>query len=119
MSIHYEWVCEVVDAYGDREDLLFADSFADAMRYASHPLDAGYTYEIALWRKQYAQFDEGDLRETQYAYLETASGECWIGTGTITVAGARMPAEFDGAARIPKKFSDEVRKYIDSRNNLG
>lgn len=111
MSIHFEWVCELVDAYGDREELLFADSFADAMRYASHQLDAGYTYEIALWRKQYAQFDEGDLRETQYAYLETATGECWVSDGTTSARGAAMPAEFDCGARMPKKFMAEVAAY--------
>ncbi len=48
MTICYEWVCEVVDKYGDRDDLLFADSFADAMRHAGYALDENYTYEIAL-----------------------------------------------------------------------
>ena len=114
MSLQNEWVCEVVDQYGDRDDLLFADSFADAMRYAGHAPDVGYTYEIALWRKRYAPHDEGDLRETQYAYFENASGKCWVGNGTINIAGGRMPAEFDGGARMPKKFIDEVRKYVDT-----
>ena len=114
MTICYEWVCEVVDKHGDRDDLLFADSFADAMRYAGHAPDVGYTYEIALWRKQYAPHDECDLRETQYAYLETAASECWVSNGTASVAGVQLPAEFDGGARMPKKFIDEVRKYVDT-----
>ena len=114
MTICYEWVCEVCSEHGDREELLFADSFADAMRYASHAPDAGYTYEIALWRKQYAPHDEGDLRETQYAYLETATiHECWVGNGTTSIAGARMPETFDGGAKMPKRFLQEVQKYVD------
>ena len=119
MTICYEWVCEVVDKYGDRDDLLFADSFADAIRYASHKPNAGYIYEIALWRKQYAPHDEGDLRETQYAYLETATGKCWVSNGTASVAGVQLPAKFDGGARMLKKFIDEVRKYVDTHNNIG
>ena len=119
MTICYEWVCEVVDEHGDRDDLFFADSFADAIRYASHKPNAGYIYEIALWRKQYAPHDEGDLRETQYAYLETVTGKCWVSNGTASVAGVQLPAEFDGGARMPKKFIDEVRKYVDTHNNIG
>ena len=114
MTICYEWVCEVVDEHGDRDDLLFADSFADAMRHAGYALDENYTYEIALWRKRYAPRDEGDLRETQYAYLETATGKCWVSNGTTSIAGVQLPAEFDGGARMPKKFIDEVRKYVDT-----
>jgi len=116
--IVYEWCCEMVRLKtGDREDLNHQDTFADALRVADGAPAKGYGYEIALWRLRYAPEPEvygWDLIDTEYAYLETATGECWVGNGSTSVVGARMPVTFDGGANVPKRFLREVQKHIDA-----
>lgn len=123
MPIRYEWVCEVVDLEsGDREDLYFADSLSDAMNHAKHAPAKGYAYEIALWRHCYTPQPEiygWNLLETQYAYLTAPSGECWVINGLTSTNGVYMPLDFDGNSRVPKKFINEVRKYVDTHDNIG
>lgn len=77
-STTYEWVAEKLDEHGDIEDCFYVESREEAERIGG---------EIALCRRVHYVID-GDEKDRQYAYLE----------------GGKLPEEFDGGARVPKRF---------------
>ena len=97
--VGYEWVIEAVDEYGDIQSITHADILSKAFEYKDFFHTEGWErVEIGLVR------DVGDdidgLQNRQWAYLEDD----------------KLPATFDGGAKIPKRFLEEVSKKCgDSR----
>lgn len=91
--INYEWAVESVDEHGDIFDVCHWDTRAEAERWAQdvQPVRDGEHNRIVLVRDavEYVDGDEDGLVDRQWAYLDE-NGD--------------LPEEFDGGARVPKRF---------------
>jgi len=101
MSICYEWCVETIDAqHDDVEDLHHFDTFVEARTFLREKLAElmhgevpfKHRYDLCLIRKQYEVDDPGSMIDQQWAYV---------------IDGA-LEAEFDGGAKVPKKYLNEV-----------
>lgn len=85
-EVHYEWVAEPTDEFGDIIDPLFGDTFADVVKFAE-----GYechATNFALVRNAGTEAD--GLEERGYAYLDETD---------------HLPEYFDCGHKVPKKFA--------------
>lgn len=88
--VFYEWAVDVVeDKHRDIEHIYHSDNLKDIAAWLTQPLDNGFHYEVCLIRDQYNNEDPGQLDDRQWAYIEN---------------GKFVDGEFDGGAKIPKKF---------------
>lgn len=91
--ITYEWIAEGIDQHGDVDDIHFASSYADAVASAAN-LAADYaSADVGIVRRVHDW--TGELVSEQWAYVQ--DGE--------------LETEFDGGAKVPKKFIAEFRKF--------
>lgn len=95
MSVRYEWCIETVadDEVQDIIDLDHRDKFSQVKWALSEDAETGCFYRIALIRDQFSTDDPNDLIDRQWAYVEN-----W-----------KLPAEFDGGAKVPQRFHRECR----------
>lgn len=89
----YEWLAEGISQSEDVEELVYADSFARAVDAAKGLLGEYPRSDIGLERRVYDW--TGDLIDRQYAY----------------VYDGELEAEFDGGAKVPKRFMDEFSSF--------
>lgn len=90
MAISYEWIVEEVDCHGDVQETSALNSLAEAKRQMESTPMEGTHYSLGLTRNSGNQ-DEGIL-DRQWAYIENGI----------------LPKEFDGGAKVPKRFFNEV-----------
>lgn len=94
MSVTYEWVIEEVDADGDIINVDHTDTLADALKRMQYPVDDSNHNQLGLVRDTWSKDDPGNLEDRQWAYVEDG----------------KLPAEFDGGAKVPKRFHAEINK---------
>lgn len=90
MAISYEWDVETIGSHGDIIEHFFQDSYADCVEFAS---DAEEKTAIVLVRDVHES--DGALVDRQWAYVESG----------------KIPDEFSGGAKVPKRFRREVEKH--------
>lgn len=88
LQVSYEWAIETVDEHDDIIDVDHADTLAEAR----HRLDSNQRQQIALVRDTGSDLE--GLCDRQWAYLENG----------------KLPEAFDGGAKIPKRFFDEIKR---------
>lgn len=109
--VTYEWCCELTDADDDAVDLIYASTFADAMRHTERPADDGYHYCVALHRNK----DADGYRVTTCAYVVTERGDYWRGVGDTRNGVSLEPTcgiDGDHETATPVRFVDEVRRAL-------
>jgi hypothetical protein len=92
MGVYYEWDIEEVDEHGDIQDHDFRDRLKD---FGVTPT-IGERYHLVLVRNTGDEYEGVVYREWAYAIK---SGDRWV-----------LPEWFDGGARVPKRFHEELAR---------
>lgn len=103
MSVYYEWDIEEIDEFEDIIDHDFQYALADFYSEQLGSLANESRYRLVLVRNVYAQDDEGDLIDRDWAYAERGDD------GLL-----RMPGRFGdygNGAKVPKRFHEELAKW--------
>ena len=86
--VRYEWIVEEVDKHGDIIEITAWSAPEQMIAAIKQPIADGLHYEFGVVRDSIR--DDGELIDRQWAYVENG----------------KLPAEFDGGSKVPKKISD-------------
>lgn len=98
MTVHYEWVVEMINADGSVEEIVHWDTYAEAVADAAQQQPNTHRVDIGLHRRTLDE--DGDLLDEAWAYVHNGS----------------LPDVFDetaggGRLTVPQRFRREVSKH--------